>query len=225
MKNKILLVLILCLLFSVPCYAEEISGNDVSFNENISDPRNDSVSGSDIFGVPLLTTTNDDMETIDYTELLEPISDYFSYNISFDSCDYFAPFPIFLSSDHLSIVNSDGTSASLSLIYRLLDMPDFDNLTYYENSSYRYFKCTLDDDDSVYAYIYFNVSDNSFYKATYFCSSFEFNYAPTLDMFDSIENDILDVKDSTNMCMYLVLFLVLERVLYIAWDLFPRKDK
>lgn len=226
MKNKILLVFILCLLFSVPCFAEEISSRDVSYNEIISDPLNDSVSGSDVIVYPLLTTINDDTETIDYTEILESISKYFEYTDYDSSEDRYSDIPFYLSDNHLYIHDgSDNNQAPISVLFRLLEFPSFDDISYYENSTYRYFVCKFSNDDSVYSYIYFNSSDNSFFKGTIYYKDYEFLYAPTSRMIIDLEHDLYDVKKSTDMCMYLILFLVLERVLYIAWDMFPRKDK
>lgn len=224
MKNKILLVFILCLLFSVPCYAEEISCNDVSYNEIISDSRNDSVSGSDIIGLPLLTTTNYETETIDYTELLEPISMYFNYYLSESSTEYYPQYPCYLSSEHDSII-IDGETAPFFEVFRILGLPDFDTYVFGENSSFYYFTCNFDDNLYPNAYIYFDKDTRLCRSATLYNYNPVFNSAPTSDMIVDVENYLIDLQKSTDNFMYLFLFLVLERVLYIAWDMFPRKDK
>lgn len=230
MKNKMpFLVLVCCMLFCIPCYADDVEiesdisindvivESDISANENIIDNYE-----VELFSTPLMAI-EDNSEFIDYSEYFETMLDFLTY---------FRSSATFIDDSYIDLsdlmnghnISFDGDLAYIDniLLRDFVGLPDYAEL--YDSS------IDVSDGFAFITYIYSNGFTSRFADIYIeFDSNFIITYCDATNGFAEFsydyayeKTDLTPIIDNLKHTNYLLLFLVLERVLYIGWDLFSK---
>lgn len=227
MKNKIpFLVLLVVLLFPCSAFAD-----DVVISENDLDDVSANEFFIEDFDSNQLLFSSSDSETINYTEQLNRIANYFSVSVSEPEIIYPTDYSLYYFGNSPYINNTfidddDDGSYTLQEFFNddsLYDML-YDHAYYLDGLYHEVYILYFDSWNSSIDVIFFGEPNPApvtmcvlYSYSTITVSGFD--YAITKDDFVGMNKTLSSLSYELSILKCFLLFVVLERVLYISWDL------